>query len=55
LTTAWSLKRFRRLESEASLGTLEDFADRKITCVLDCRPSAGEHRIVAPVAISLSV
>ena len=35
LHAAWSLQRFRRLESEASLGTLDDFTDPQTTAVLD--------------------
>src|SRR4029079_11503633 len=35
LHAAWSLQRFRRLESEASLGTLDDFTDPQTTSVLD--------------------
>jgi hypothetical protein len=35
LHAAWNLKRFRRLESEASLGTLDDFTDSQTTAVLD--------------------
>ena len=35
LHAAWNLQRFRRLESEASLGTLDDFTDPQTTAVLD--------------------
>jgi hypothetical protein len=35
LHAAWNLKRFRRLESETSLGTLDDFTDPQTTGVLD--------------------
>jgi hypothetical protein len=32
---AWNLHRFRRIEAEASLGTLDDFTDPQTTSVLD--------------------
>ena len=35
LHAAWSLHRFRRIEAEASRGTVEDFADPATTTVLD--------------------
>jgi ABC-type proline/glycine betaine transport system permease subunit len=35
LHAAWSLQRFRRIESEACLGTLDDFTDPQTTAVLD--------------------
>ncbi len=35
LHAAWNLRRFRRLEAEASLGTLDDFTDPQTTAVLD--------------------
>ena len=35
LHAAWNLQRFRRLESEASLGTLDDLTDPQTTAVLD--------------------
>jgi hypothetical protein len=35
LHAAWNLQRFRRLESEVSLGTLDDFTDPQTTAVLD--------------------
>src|ERR1044071_6033748 len=38
LHAAWNLQRFRRLESEASLGTLDDFTDPQTTAVLDRLP-----------------
>src|ERR1051326_4042981 len=34
LHAAWNLQRFRRLESETSLGTLDDFTDPQTTAVL---------------------
>ena len=35
LHAAWNLRRFRRLEAEVSLGTLDDFTDPQTTAVLD--------------------
>ncbi len=35
LHAAWNLHRFRRIESEVSLGTLQDFTDPQTTAVLD--------------------
>jgi hypothetical protein len=35
LHAAWSLQRFRRIEAEACLGTLDDFTDPQTTAVLD--------------------
>src|ERR1044071_2322939 len=35
LHAAWNLQRFRRLEAEASLGTLDDFTDPQTAAVLD--------------------
>jgi hypothetical protein len=35
LHAAWNLRRFRRLEAEASLGTLDDLTDSQATGVLD--------------------
>ena len=35
LHAAWNLKRFRRLEAECSLGTIDDFTDPETTAVLD--------------------
>jgi len=35
LHAAWNLHRFRRIESECSLGTLDDFTDPQTTAVLD--------------------
>jgi hypothetical protein len=35
LHAAWNLQRFRRVESEASLGTLDDFTDPQTAAVLD--------------------
>jgi hypothetical protein len=35
LHAAWNLRRFRRIETEASLGTLDDFTDSQTTAVLD--------------------
>ncbi len=35
LHAAWNLYRFRRIESEVSLGTLQDFTDPQTTAVLD--------------------
>ena len=35
LHAAWNLQRFRRLESEVCLGTLDDFTDPQTSAVLD--------------------
>ncbi len=35
LHAAWNLHRFRRIEAETSLGTLDDFTDPQTTAVLD--------------------
>ena len=35
LHAAWSLRRFRRIEAECSLGTLDDFTDPQTAAVLD--------------------
>ncbi len=35
LHAAWNLHRFRRIEAEASLGTIDDFTDPQTTAVLD--------------------
>ncbi len=35
LHAAWNLRRFRRIEAECSLGTLDDFTDPQTTAVLD--------------------
>jgi hypothetical protein len=35
LHAAWNLRRFRRIETEASLGTLDDFTDSQTAAVLD--------------------
>jgi hypothetical protein len=35
LHAAWNLQRFRRLETDASLGTLDDFTDPQTAAVLD--------------------
>src|SRR3954453_15076367 len=32
---AWNLRRFRRIEAETSLGTIDDFTDPQSTAVLD--------------------
>jgi hypothetical protein len=35
LHAAWNLRRFRRLEAESSLGSIDDFTDAQTTAVLD--------------------
>jgi len=35
LHAAWNLRRFRRLEAESSLGSIDDFTDPQTTAVLD--------------------
>jgi hypothetical protein len=35
LHAAWNLRRFRRIEAEASIGTLDDFTDPQAAAVLD--------------------
>jgi len=35
LHAAWNLRRFRRIEAEASIGTLDDFTDPQTAAVLD--------------------
>jgi hypothetical protein len=35
LHAAWNLQRFRRLEAETSMGTIDDFTDPQTTAVLD--------------------
>ena len=35
LHAAWNLRRFRRIEAEVSVGTLDDFTDPQTTAILD--------------------
>jgi len=35
LHAAWNLRRFRRIEAEISIGTLDDFTDPRTTAILD--------------------